>query len=97
MPPFGESPMLGVIVALAALQALVVVYMVVHARQDGGWDDPDSGAVTAGRTTDSDVVVCRHCGAENDAGYTFCRRCVNELLDAAAGGGEVPSVRSGPS
>lgn len=26
--------------------------------------------------TDADVVVCRHCGAENRLGYRYCRWCI---------------------
>ncbi|WP_049926548.1 DUF7577 domain-containing protein [Halopiger goleimassiliensis] len=32
---------------------------------------------------ESGSVVCPDCGAENDLGYTYCRRCVGELPGGA--------------
>lgn len=30
-------------------------------------------------SSDSSVRVCHRCGAENEAGYTYCRSCANPI------------------
>ncbi|QWC19502.1 zinc ribbon domain-containing protein [Halorubrum sp. 2020YC2] len=50
----------------------------------GGGDDPPP------LDADGETVVCRHCGAENRAGYQYCRWCVrsgfvDEDADVTAG------------
>lgn len=40
-----------------------------------------------GLDTDADTVRCPACGAENEAGYRYCRLCVSGLHRSAAGGG----------
>ncbi|WP_424014264.1 DUF7577 domain-containing protein [Halorubrum xinjiangense] len=46
----------------------------------GGGDDPPP------LDADGETVVCRHCGAENRAGYRYCRWCVQSgFVDEDAG------------
>jgi hypothetical protein len=48
--------------------------------QPGGEDDPPP------LDADGETVVCRHCGAENRAGYQYCRWCVRSgFVDEEAG------------
>lgn len=49
-----------------------------------------SRARGASRSSTPTTVVCSNCGAENERGYTFCRRCVNPI--AAPGDGGATSV-----
>jgi hypothetical protein len=98
MPPFTEWTTAAVVAALVLVQVLVAAYAFVRSRS-GGVDAgvPADGELDGGDDLDeSDTVVCRYCGAENDPGYTFCRRCVSELGAAAATGGLRSSPRPGP-
>jgi hypothetical protein len=48
--------------------------------QPDGEDDPPP------LDADGETVVCRHCGAENRAGYQYCRWCVRSgFVDEEAG------------
>ncbi|MEF8780433.1 MAG: hypothetical protein V5A46_07120 [Haloferacaceae archaeon] len=60
---------------------------------DGGNESPDreprsvSGEpVGPSLDTDADTVRCPACGAENEAGYQYCRLCVSSLHGGAAAG-----------
>lgn len=49
---------------------------------DGGGDPRDPPPLDA----DGETVVCRHCGAENRAGYRYCRWCARSgFVDEEAG------------
>ena len=51
-----------------------------EAGDGGGGDDPPP------LDADGETVVCRHCGAENQAGYQYCRWCVRSgFVDEEAG------------
>ncbi|WP_096393979.1 zinc ribbon domain-containing protein [Halorubrum trapanicum] len=51
-----------------------------EAGDGGGGDDPPP------LDADGETVVCRHCGAENRAGYQYCRWCVRSgFVDEDAG------------
>ena len=59
-----------------------------HDRDSAG--DPADGSVDSGNPppldADGERVVCRHCGAENRAGYQYCRWCVRSgFIDEDAG------------
>lgn len=67
-------------VMLAAL--LVNVALVIYARRKR------PSAATAGRipghATSTDAAIqCPSCGAENRAGYRYCRQCITELPGGA--------------
>jgi hypothetical protein len=50
-----------------------------------GLSEPDAGDPPP-LDADGETVVCRHCGAENRAGYRYCRWCVRDgLVEAGAG------------
>ena len=52
----------------------------------GGTDEPDDGDGPPPLDADGETVVCRHCGAENRAGYQYCRWCVRSgFVDEDAG------------
>lgn len=65
----------GALFALLLLQLFAVYAGARRARRSTVGDRDADGAVdeTEG------VVSCPTCGAENDLGYRFCRRCVDEL------------------
>jgi hypothetical protein len=52
----------------------------------GGTGQPDGGDDPPPLDADGETVVCRHCGAENRAGYQYCRWCVRSgFVDEEAG------------
>lgn len=54
------------------------------ADDDGTGEPDDDGPPPL--DADGETVVCRHCGAENRAGYRYCRWCVNSgFVDGDAG------------
>ncbi len=46
-------------------------------------------------STDGDVVVCQHCGAENRPGYRYCRWCVRSGFVGADPGSEADAGAAG--
>ncbi|MDB9301608.1 zinc ribbon domain-containing protein [Halorubrum sp. SD690R] len=60
------------------------------ARDRGAAGGPTDESADAGDPppldADGETVVCRHCGAENRAGYRYCRWCVRSgFVDDGAG------------
>ena len=72
---------LGLVIAGFVLNAALLYFTYRYARQSV--PAAASGGTTLdgelGAGDEDDVVECRHCGAENDPGYRFCRACVSEL------------------
>lgn len=68
-----QSWVLGATGLLIGVYLLVIYY--VYRRKTSGVDRAGERPAGSGE----DVVDCRSCGAENEASYRFCRRCVSEL------------------
>ena len=70
--------------AIALLVGVHILTMLYAYRLQG---DPASGAAqsdpgaTPAVTSDEEtgVVACANCGARNEEGYKFCRRCVADM------------------
>ncbi|TKX44756.1 MULTISPECIES: zinc ribbon domain-containing protein [unclassified Halorubrum] len=70
----GEGPEVGPTLALDG-----------DAGSASGAGEPDGGDPPP-LDADGETVVCRHCGAENRAGYRYCRWCVRSgFVDEDAG------------
>lgn len=86
-----ETPVLEIALALVGIQLVVLLYL--HYRRPD--DEPTATATAresedglADRPNEDDAVVeCGGCGARNDPGYRYCRRCVADLSGDAVPGG----------
>ncbi len=74
---------LGLVIGGFVLHAVLLYGTYRYTRQSTpattGAATTDGGSGVA----DDGTVECRHCGAENEPGYRFCRACVSELPGAA--------------
>ena len=104
-----EIPFLEIALALVGFQLIVFLYLYYrhqNTERSGSGSATATGmtAPMAGEgeseTTDpqtggQEVVTCADCGAENDPGYRYCRRCISDLsVDSAPGShGRSPTGR----
>ena len=56
----------------------IYCYLLAKRMREIAADDP-SDADEAAVDRESGTVTCPDCDAENELGYTYCRRCVGEL------------------
>lgn len=88
-----ENPWLAVAIAILVVHTATLVYAWLRrpdrAESSTGSVEPTVNGTSSvhederehadSSTADDEFVRCRDCGAENEAGYRFCRTCVTEL------------------
>lgn len=88
-----ENPWLAVAVAVLVVHTATLVYAWLRrpegAESSAGSVEPTPDGTTSvhederehvdSSTVSDGFVRCRDCGAENEAGYRFCRACITEL------------------
>lgn len=96
---YGEPWLHAALLALGLLHVLGVASWHAargEARADG--EDGDAAVTAAGgdsgTAAGAERVTCPQCGASNEQGYRFCRRCVGEIPGSDdRAGGTVPARR----
>lgn len=70
---------------LLGLVYLFLVFVLSRRRSSsfGGDATPAGSETEDGVDRDPDRITCPNCGAENERGYRYCARCVDELPGAA--------------
>ncbi|WP_135303354.1 DUF7577 domain-containing protein [Haloarcula amylovorans] len=76
---------MALVALVAAAPVLLGIARDVRERLRRGGPDPPTESVEetestgSAERTDSAGRRCRHCGAENDAGFAYCRACARPL------------------